>query len=262
MGKCTIIANWKMHGSQAEALALARGVRRLLGNRSSAVEVVLAPPFTSLETVRRAIKGSPLRLSAQNLYWPPRGAFTGEVGADMLRDAGCSHVIVGHSERRRLFGETNRDVGRKLAAALEASLKPVLCIGETLQERRAGRTRRTLSAQLSGALKGVSKSVNGCLIVAYEPVWAIGTGRNATPAQVMETHGWLRRALVRRFGAAQARQIPILYGGSVNPGNAPELAMVPEVDGVLVGGASLDHRSFAEIVKAFSGQQAQRTKDI
>lgn len=256
MGKHTVIANWKMHGNQTEAVALARGVRRLLGNRSATVEVVLAPPFTSLEAVRRAIKGSRLHLAAQNLHWQPQGAFTGEVGADMLRDAGCSHVIVGHSERRRLFGETNDDVGRKLAAALGASLKPILCIGETLRERRDGRTRRILSAQLSGALKGVSKSANGELIVAYEPVWAIGTGRNAAPAQVMETHGWIRQALARRFGAAQARRIPILYGGSVNPANAPEMAAVPEVDGVLAGGASLDHRSFVEIVNAFSDREA------
>ncbi len=261
MEKHTVIANWKMHGNQAEAVALARGVRRLLGNRFPTVEVVLAPPFTSLETVRRTIKGSRLRLSAQNLHWQPQGAFTGEVSADMLRDAGCSHVIVGHSERRRLFGETNGDVGRKLAAALDASMQPVLCIGETLRERREGRTRHTLSAQLSGALKGVPKSVNGCLVLAYEPVWAIGTGRNAAPAQVMETHGWIRQALARRFGAAQARHIPILYGGSVNPANASELATVPEVDGVLVGGASLDHRSFVEIVNAFSDWKARRTED-
>lgn len=250
-----------MNGSQAQALALARGVRRLLGSGSPAVQVALAPPFTSLETVRRAIKGSRLLLSAQNLHWLPEGAFTGEVGADMLRDAGCSHVIVGHSERRRLFGETNRDVGRKLAAALEASLKPVLCIGETLQERRAGRTRRTLSAQLSGALKGIPKSVNEFLTVAYEPVWAIGTGKNATPSQVGETHDWIRRGLVRRFGEARARDIPILYGGSVNPRNAPELAAVQGVDGVLVGGASLDPQSFAAIVNAFSTNSTLRTED-
>ncbi len=261
MARRTVIANWKMHGNQAQALALARGVRRLLGKRSPNVEVVLAPPFTSLETVRRAIRGSRLLLSAQNLHWRPEGAYTGEVGAGMLRDAGCSHVIVGHSERRRLFGETNGDVGRKLAAALEASLKPILCIGETLQERRAGRTRRTLSAQLAGALKGVSKSVNESLTVAYEPVWAIGTGRNATPSQVGETHGWIRRGLVRRFGEAQAREIPILYGGSVNAHNAPELAAVPEVDGVLVGGASLDPQSFAAIVSVFSTNDSPRTED-
>lgn len=261
MATRTVIANWKMHGSQAEALSLARGVRRLLGNRYPGVEVVLSPPFTSLETVRRAIRGSRLQLAAQNLHWQPQGAFTGEVGADMLRDAGCSRVIVGHSERRRLFGETNADVGRKLAAALDASLDPVLCIGETLQERRRGDTRRTLSAQLTGALKGVSKSVNGCLTLAYEPVWAIGTGRNATPAQIMETHGWIRQTLVRRFGAAEAGQIPVLYGGSVNPGNAPELAGVSGVDGVLVGGASLDQRSFVAIVSAFSGPETPRTED-
>ena len=159
MGKCTIIANWKMHGSQAEALALARGVRRLLGNRSSTVEVVLAPPFTSLETVRRAIKGSPLRLSAQNLYWQPRGAFTGEVSADMLRDAGCSHVIVGHSERRRLFGETNRDVGRKLAAALEASLKA----GSLHRRDPAGTPRRAHAAYpLRPALGRVEGRLEKC----------------------------------------------------------------------------------------------------
>lgn len=247
-----VIANWKMHGTREQARALAQGVRRLLGRRRRTAEVVVAPPFTALDTVRRAIAGSPLRLAAQNLHWQPRGAFTGEVAADMLRDAGCAYVIVGHSERRRLFGETSRDAGRKLAAALEASLTPVLCIGETLQERRNGHTRRVLSAQLSGALKGVPKSANGSLVVAYEPVWAIGAGRNAAPGQVSEVHGWVRQALARRFGAAEARETPILYGGSVNPDNARELAAVPEVDGVLVGGASLDARSFAAIVNAFS----------
>ena len=247
-----VIANWKMHGTREQARALAQGVRRLLGRRGRTAEVVVAPPFTALDTVRRAIAGSPLRLSAQNLHWQPRGAFTGEVAADMLRDAGCSYVIVGHSERRRLFGETGRDVGRKLAAALEASLAPVLCIGETLQERRNGHTRRVLSAQLSGALKGAPKSAIGSLVVAYEPVWAIGAGRNAAPRQVGEAHRWVRQALARRFGAAEAREAPILYGGSVNPDNARELAAVPEVDGVLVGGASLDAQSFAAIVNAFS----------
>ena len=252
MARCTVIANWKMHGTQTQARDLARGVRRLVGNRLRAAEVILAPPFTSLEAVRRALGGSRLRLAAQNLHWQPSGAFTGEVSAAMLRDAGCSHVLVGHSERRRLFGETNRDVGRKLAAAVEGSLKPVLCIGETLEQRRRGDMHRTLSAQLSGALKGVPESAIESLTVAYEPVWAIGTGRHAAPPQVADAHGWIRRALARRFGAASAREIPILYGGSVNPDNAAELARVAEVDGVLVGGASLDHRSFAAIVKVFS----------
>lgn len=259
MPQRTVIANWKMHGTQTEARDLARAVRRLVGNRFRAAEVVLAPPFTALETVRRTLAGSRLRLAAQNLYWQPHGAFTGEVSAGMLRDAGCSHVIVGHSERRRLFGENNREVGRKLGAVLEASLKPILCVGETLEERRRGDTHRTLSAQLSGALKGLPKSVMESLTVAYEPVWAIGTGRHATPAQVTETHGWIRRALARRFGTAPARAIPILYGGSVNPDNAAELARVAEVDGVLVGGASLDHQSFAAIVKVFSTEFSTAT---
>lgn len=252
MTQRTVIANWKMHGTQTQARDLARGVRRLVGSRFGAAEVILAPPFTAIEAVRRALAGSRLHLAAQNLYWQPRGAFTGEVSADMLRDAGCSHVIVGHSERRRLFGENSREVGRKLAAALEASLKPVLCVGETLEERRRGDTHRTLSTQLAGALKGVPKSVMGSLTVAYEPVWAIGTGRHAAPEQVADAHGWIRRALARRLGAAPAREIPILYGGSVNPDNAAELARVADVDGALVGGASLDHRSFAAIVKIFS----------
>ena len=253
-----VIANWKMHGTQAQARALAQGVRRLLGRRRRTTEVVIAPPFTALEAVRQAIAGSPLRLSAQNLHWQPGGAFTGEVAAHMLRDAGCAYVIVGHSERRRLFGETSRDAGRKLAAALEASLKPVLCIGETLQERRSGHTRRVLSSQLSGALKGAPNSANGSLVVAYEPVWAIGAGRSAAPGQVGEAHRWVRQALVRRFGEAEAREVPILYGGSVNPDNARELAAVPEVDGVLVGGASLDARSFAAVVNAFSNAAGTR----
>lgn len=255
MAQCTVIGNWKMHGTQTQARDLARGVRRLVGSRFGGAEVILAPPFTAIDTVRRTLAGSRLRVAAQNLHWQPLGAFTGEVSADMLRDAGCSHVIVGHSERRRLFGETNAEFGRKVAAALDASLKPVLCIGETLEQRGGGRTWRTLSAQLSGALKRLPKSVSGSLTVAYEPVWAIGTGRNATPTQVTEAHGWIRRALKRRFGASEAARIPILYGGSVNPGNAPDLARVPEVDGALVGGASLDYRSFAAIVGAFSEQE-------
>ncbi len=254
MAQCTVIANWKMHGTRDQARDLARAVRQLVENRFRAVEVVLAPPFTSLEAVQRSLEGSRLRLAAQNLHWQPSGAFTGEVSAGMLRDAGCSHVLVGHSERRRLFGETNREVGRKLAAALEASLKPVLCIGETLAERRRGDTHRTLSAQLSGALKDVPKSVIEPLTIAYEPVWAIGTGRHATPTQVAEAQGWIRRALARRFGTAPARAIPILYGGSVNPDSAAALAGVAEVDGALVGGASLDHQSFGAIVKIFSAE--------
>ena len=263
MAQCTVIGNWKMHGTQTQARDLARGVRRLVGSRFGGAEVILAPPFTAIDTVRRTLAGSRLRVAAQNLHWQPLGAFTGEVSADMLRDAGCSHVIVGHSERRRLFGETSRGIGRKLAAALEASLRPILCIGETLEERRRGDTHRTLSSQLSGALKGVPKSVIESLAVAYEPVWAIGTGRHAASAQVADAHGWIRRSLARRFGAASAQEVPILYGGSVNPDNAAELAQIPEVDGVLVGGASLDHRNFAAIVKVFETEistRADRTR--
>ncbi len=251
MARRTIIANWKMHGSQAQAVALAHDVRRRLGDHFPGIDVVLAPPLTSLETVRHTIKGSHLLLSGQNLHSQPEGAFTGEISANMLRDAGCSHVIVGHSERRRLFGETNNDIRQKLAAALASDLKPVLCIGETLGERRAEQTRRVLSGQLSGALKGTSKGVNESLTVAYEPVWAIGTGKNAHPAQVREAHGWIRQGLTRRLGKVQAQSIPILYGGSVNPQNASDLATIPEVDGVLVGGASLDPESFVAIVSAF-----------
>ena len=251
MRRGLVAGNWKMNGRAADARALVFRIREALST-GLGIQVVLCPPFVYLSETAKHLGGTDISLGAQDLCEQSDGAITGEVSAEMLADVGCTFVIVGHSERRRLFGETDRDVGRKLAAAMEASLKPVLCIGETRRERRDGHTRRVLSSQLSGALKGVPKSANGSLAVAYEPVWAIGGGGNAAPAQVGEAHSWVRQALARRFGKAQAREVPILYGGSVNPDNARELAAVPEIDGVLVGGASLDARSFAAIVNAFS----------
>ncbi|HXG51935.1 MAG TPA: triose-phosphate isomerase [candidate division Zixibacteria bacterium] len=246
-----IVGNWKMHGTQAGAFRLARAIARSLQRRRPVAEVVLAPPFTALAVARTAIRRGPIRLAGQNCCWQEAGAFTGEVSPVMLRDLGCAFVILGHSERRRLFGENDRLIAQKLAAARKAGLRPILCVGETLAERRKGLTGGVVTRQLNVALKGLDKNDIGKVEIAYEPVWAIGTGRNATPEQVGEVHRRIRRWVERFFGAAAAGQTRILYGGSVNAENAPLLASVPEVNGFLVGGASLQAGSFLSIVRCY-----------
>jgi len=245
-----IVGNWKMHGTQVEAVALARRVRNgMRGLRG--VEVVLAPPFTALAGVRQTLRGSRLALAGQDVHWEMEGAFTGEISPKMLRESGCAFVIVGHSERRRLFHESDENIAGKLIASLNAGLRPILCVGETLAERRRGITKRVISRQLRIALKGSAKSAIEKTVVAYEPVWAIGTGQNATADQISEVHFWIRQVVEQLFGKSRARGIRILYGGSVRPDNAEILARAKEVNGLLVGGASLKAADFLSIVRVF-----------
>jgi triosephosphate isomerase len=246
-------ANWKMHKTLAETLAYVREFGALAKNLTNA-EIVLAPPFTAIASAAEAVTRTRLAIAAQDLYFEREGAFTGEVSATMIKDAGATHVIIGHSERRRLFGETDASVNRKLRAALTAGLTAIVCIGETLDERETGATLAILDRQIRAGLDGLSGDELAALIVAYEPVWAIGTGRNATAAEAGEAHAHIRARLRQWFGGAPADRCRILYGGSVKPENIRELAGLEDVDGALVGGASLEARTFFEIVsRASSG---------
>jgi triosephosphate isomerase len=242
-----VCGNWKMHKTVGEAVQLVRDLRQRLGEPRA--QVAVAPPFTALAAVKQALQGSPIQLFAQNCHFEKQGAFTGEVSAAMLRDVGCDGVILGHSERRQLFGETDESVARKLKAALGEGLAPIVCVGETLQEREAGRTWEVVSRQVRGALGGLDAQALGRVTIAYEPVWAIGTGRNATAAQAQEVHAQIR-GLLRELGGSVADSIRIQYGGSVKPDNAAELLSQPDVDGALVGGASLKADDFAKIAAA------------
>jgi triosephosphate isomerase len=246
-----IVANWKMHGTRIEAQTLARQIYNGV-NDLKHVEVALAPPFTALATVADELRGSELRLAAQNVHWEEEGAFTGEISPKMLREIGCTFVLIGHSERRHLFDENDQMVAKKMLALLRAGLLPILCVGETLQERKKGMTRRVISRQLRAALKGVSKDAIENINVAYEPVWAIGTGQTATPEQASHAHRWIREVMNRLFGTTETMKIRILYGGSVRPENAAELARASEVNGLLVGGASLKAEDFLRIVSQFA----------
>ena len=242
-----IAANWKMYKTGHEAFAFVKEFRVLVKDIDN-VEIVLAPPFTALHSVVEAARNSNVGVAAQNLHWEREGAFTGEVSAPMLKDAGAEYVIIGHSERRRLFHETDETVNRKLMAALSVQLTPIVCIGETLEERERNETLAVLDRQIKAGLDGLTGDQVGGLVLAYEPVWAIGTGRNATPAQAGEAHAHIRSRLRQWFGAPAAEQCRVIYGGSVKPDNIRELASLDDVDGALVGGASLDVRSFFEIV--------------
>jgi len=248
MRKPIVAGNWKMHLGLREAGELVRQLKASC--QVATVEVVICPPFTALASVAQLLNGSSISLGAQDLHWEAQGAFTGEVSPSMLVDVGCRCVIIGHSERRQHFGETNELVARKLRAALDHQLQPIVCVGETLAERQADQTHQVLSRQLDGALRSCAPTDAGELVLAYEPVWAIGTGRNATPEQAQEAHALIRQWLAQRFGAAAAESIRIQYGGSVTATNAASLLAQPDVDGALVGGASLEADSFAAIVKA------------
>jgi triosephosphate isomerase len=244
-----VAGNWKLHKTVGESTELVTALAAKLDDEPAA-EVVVAPVFTALSAVRDAASGSPIAHAAQDVYWEASGAFTGEVSAPLLADLGCSYVIVGHSERRQLFGESDQDVARKAAAVLEAGMKPIICCGETLEQREAGETEGHVLSQVGAALAGLSEQQLAQVVIAYEPIWAIGTGRTASPADAQEVHGAIRGLLVERFGRALADGTRILYGGSVKPGNAAELMQQPDVDGALVGGASLEAESFAAIVQA------------
>ncbi|OGW90633.1 MAG: triose-phosphate isomerase [Omnitrophica bacterium RIFCSPHIGHO2_02_FULL_63_14] len=250
-----VAGNWKMYNTQAEGAALAQGVLAALG-RLRRVDVVLCPPFTALAAVAKALKRRSVALGAQDCYWELQGAFTGEVSPAMLTEIGAAYCILGHSERRRHFGETNETVARKTQAVFAQGLTPIVCVGETLEERDAGRTLAVVETQVQIGLQPVTAEQAPSLVLAYEPVWAIGTGRNATPAQAQEVHAFLRQLLAKRFTPAIARQIRLQYGGSVKPENSAELIAQPDVDGFLVGGASLDAASFTAIVRAAAGVPA------
>ncbi len=247
-GKLTplIAGNWKMHKTLAEAKALAKEIRQGLGP-SDAVEVAVAPPYTALAAVAAEIAGSPIRLAAQDTHWERQGAYTGAISPVMLTDVGCHYVIIGHSERRQYFGETDETVNRKVKAALEAGLSPIVCVGETLAEREQGRTFSVVETQIRRGLAGLPRSQAERLVIAYEPVWAIGTGKTATPEQAQEVHQHIRELLSEVAGGAAVR---ILYGGSVTPDNAGELLAQPDINGALVGGASLKAASFLGIIAA------------
>jgi triosephosphate isomerase (TIM) len=242
-----IAANWKMHKTVLEAVAFVKEFRSM-AKEIHDVEIVVAPPFTALRPVADAAHASNIGVAGQNLHWERQGAFTGEISAGMLKEAGAEYVVIGHSERRQLFGETDETVNRKLTAAVAAQLTPIVCIGETLAQRDGNETLTVLDRQIKQGLDGLTADQIAALVIAYEPVWAIGTGRNATPAQAAEAHAHIRSRIRQWFGGTAADQCHIIYGGSVKPENVRELAALEEVDGALVGGASLDVRSFFEIV--------------
>lgn len=242
-----LAANWKMFKTGHETLAYVRELGAL-AKSVRAVELVVAPPFTSLAIAAEAARNTSIGVAAQNMYFEREGAFTGEISAGMIKDAGASHVIIGHSERRRLFGDTDVSVNRKLRAALAAGLIPIVCIGETLEERERGETLAVLDRQIRDGFTDTTGADIGGLIIAYEPVWAIGTGKNATPAEADEAHRHIRTRLAEWFGADAADRCRIQYGGSVKPDNIRALITLPDVDGALIGGASLDVRTFFDIV--------------
>ena len=218
--------------------------------RQTEVDVLVCPPFTALESVGRKLEGSNIKIGAQNMHFETNGAFTGEVSAPMLRDLFVTHVILGHSERRALFGENDGFINQKVLTAIKNQLRPILCVGETLAEREAGDTLKVVQTQLEAGLEGVGKEHAPSVIIAYEPVWAIGTGKVATSDQAQEVHAYIRRLLTKLFGETIAQKVRILYGGSMKPSNAPELLAQKDIDGGLIGGASLESRSFVDLVKA------------
>ena len=244
-----VAGNWKMHTDMDAARTLARDVADSMGDPGD-VTVVVCPPFVSLSVVAAEIAGTPVALGAQNMHTQDAGAFTGEVSAPMLTSAGCRYVILGHSERRQYFGETDEGVCEKIGRAYAHGLVPIVCVGETLEERKAGKAEEVVGRQLADSLRGVAPESPDHLVSAYEPVWAIGTGETATPDQAQEMHAFIRGRLNEQFGEEAGRALHILYGGSVKPGNAAELFGQTDVDGGLIGGASLKGEDFAAIVRA------------
>jgi triosephosphate isomerase (TIM) len=254
-GRRTLVAgNWKLHNTVEASVTLARALRDALGD-APPCDVAIAPVFTSLYAVADVLEGSPIALAAQDVHWDDAGAFTGEVSVPLLADVGCRMCIVGHSERRHVFGETDTAVQKKVGALLRHGLTPILCVGETLEDREAGETLTVVLGQLDAALAGLDVGADAAnhLVVAYEPVWAIGTGKTARPQDAQDVQAAIRRRLRERFSEAGAGAVRILYGGSVKPDNAAELLAQPDVDGALVGGASLKPETFLPIVQAGGG---------
>jgi len=247
--KPIIAGNWKMYKTAAEAVALINALRSAVAG-VEACEIVVCPPFTALATAQGALAGSNVQLGAQNVHWEKEGAFTGEIAPAMLKEHGVRYAVVGHSERRQFFGETDTGVNKRAKAALANGLRPIVCVGETLKEREANRTEAVVKTQVTGSLAGLSKNEMLETVVAYEPVWAIGTGKTATPQQAEEVHAFIRKLLAQLFDADTAARVRIQYGGSVKGANAAELLGQPDIDGALVGGASLKAEEFAAIVQA------------
>jgi triosephosphate isomerase len=241
-----IAGNWKLFKTIAESVALVNELKPLVANNQG-VEIIVAPVFTALSRVYDAIEGSNIRLAAQNCYWEEEGAFTGEVAPKLLKDAGCSHVIIGHSERRQYFGETDLTVNKKTKAVIAAGLNAIVCVGESLAERESEHTFSVIEAQIKGGLSGLTADAFAHVVIAYEPVWAIGTGKTASDAQAQEVHVYIRQLIGRLFNQSVADAVRILYGGSVKPDNVKGLMSQPDIDGALVGGASLKAESFAAI---------------
>ena len=242
-----IAGNWKMFKTGSEAVETARQIVSLVKDASA--EVMIAPPFTALSAVNEVIKESRVSLGAQNIFWEQEGAFTGEISSAMLVSAGCKYVIIGHSERRQYFGETDESVNKKIRAAIQGGLRPILCVGELESEREAKKTFSVLDKQVKKGLEGFRSDDLTSLVIAYEPVWAIGTGKTATSEQAQEVHHFLRSLIEKKFGNVLAKTIRIQYGGSVKPANILELMNMPDVDGALVGGASLNAETFSKIVQ-------------
>ncbi|MBM7856106.1 triosephosphate isomerase [Desulfohalotomaculum tongense] len=244
-----IAGNWKMNKTTAQAVEFARELKQSIDNNVP-VEVVICPPFTALAPLAEELKGSGIALGAQNMHWEDQGAFTGEISAPMLKELGCRYVILGHSERRQYFGETDAGVNKKVKAALEHGLIPIVCVGETLEQREAGVTEQTVAGQLKGALAGLEQEQVAGLVIAYEPVWAIGTGRTASDQDAQQVNNFIRKVIAEEYGAAAAEAVRIQYGGSVKPANARGLLSQPDIDGALVGGASLKVEDFKGIIDA------------
>ncbi len=250
MKRTRIVAgNWKMHMTRTETRGLVRELVEGLRSCQTESQIIVAPPFVSIVDAIEVAKGAPILVSGQNMHWEDHGAFTGEISAAMLKEAGCSHVIIGHSERRQFFGETDETVNLKIRAAMKTRLIPIFCLGESLTEREAGRTFEVVKTQLARGLDGITISDASRFIIAYEPVWAIGTGRTATPEQAQEVHQFLRAELASLVGRHCAGEVRILYGGSVKPNNTRTLMERNDIDGCLVGGASLKSADFLGIIK-------------
>lgn len=247
MRKPIIAGNWKMHKTPSETVSLINELKPLV--KDAQVEVVVCPPFVCLPAAKDALAGSNIKLGAQNMHWEEQGAFTGEVAPGMLKELGVEYVIIGHSERRQYFGETDEMVNKKVLSAVAHGFIPIICVGETLEQREQGITEEVVDKQTRAALNGLSADVAERVVIAYEPIWAIGTGRTASSDDANEVIGYIRKVVGEVLGSQAAQQVRILYGGSVKPENAAELMQMPEIDGALVGGASLKAHDFAKIVK-------------
>jgi len=250
MRKKVIAGNWKMNKNLNESISLIKEIKLAALSLTGKADVIICPPFTSLETSANLLKESSVKLGAQNMHFEESGAFTGEISASMLKSTGCEYVILGHSERRTIFGESDEMINKKIKKALSAGLKPIFCVGETLEEREAERTEKVIEKQITGGLKDITENDMKTIIVAYEPVWAIGTGKNASPKQAEDVHVFIRNLIKALYSAEIAEKTIIQYGGSVKPDNSKELLSMPNIDGALVGGACLKADSFIDIIKS------------